>query len=129
MSETVYTMGIDVGSNFIKLVLMEYSDNPKIIDKHTEKIRKRNPTQVADEMVQIMLDKNNLKYEDIAYLASTGEGDLVKRKRGHFYGMTTHAKGANFFYPDAVTVVDMGALYVRAVKITKDARVQDYIMT
>ena len=76
-------MGIDVGSNFIKLVLVEYGTNSKIIDKHTEKIRKRNPTQVADEVIQTMLTKHNLKYEDIVYLASTGEGDLVKRKRGH----------------------------------------------
>ncbi len=129
MESPVYTMGIDVGSNFIKLVLMDYSDTPKLLDKSTEKIRKRNPTQVADEMIQGMLQKNNLTYEDIAYLASTGEGDLVKRKRGHFYGMTTHAKGANYFFPDAKTVVDMGALYVRAVKIAPDARVQDYKMT
>lgn len=127
--ENFYTMGIDVGSNFIKLVLVDYSDNPKIVDKHTEKIRKRNPSVVAEELIQSMLKRNNLQYEEIAYLASTGEGDLVKRKRGHFYGMTTHAKGANFFFPDAITVVDMGALYVRAIKISTDARVQDYKMT
>ena len=108
---------------------MEYSENPKLLDKHTEKIRKRNPTFVADEMVQSMLDKHGLRYEDIAYLASTGEGDLVKRKRGHFYGMTTHAKGANFFFPDARSVVDLGALYVRAIKISPEARVEDYKMT
>lgn len=124
-----HTMGIDVGSNFIKLVLMEYSDKPKLLDKHTEKIRKRNPSVVAEEMVQSMLEKNKMNYEDIAYLASTGEGDLVKRKRGHFYGMTTHARGANYFFPDAKTVVDLGALYVRAIKITETARVQDYKMT
>ncbi len=129
MENSFFTMGIDVGSNFIKLVLMDYSENPTLIDKQTEKIRKRNPTTVADEMISAMLLKNNLKYEDIAYLASTGEGDLVKRKRGHFYGMTTHAKGAHFFFPDARTVVDMGALYVRAVKISADARVEDYKMT
>jgi len=129
MEKSFFTMGIDVGSNFIKLVLVDYSASPLIIDKQTEKIRKRNPTQVADEMITTMLIKHNLKYEDIAYLASTGEGDLVKRKRGHFYGMTTHAKGAHFFFPDARTVVDMGALYVRAVKISEDARVQDYKMT
>ncbi|MDP1725270.1 MAG: BadF/BadG/BcrA/BcrD ATPase family protein [Bacteroidota bacterium] len=127
--ENFYTMGIDVGSNFIKLILVDYSNNPKIVDKHTEKIRKRNPSVVAEELIQSMLKRNNLQYEEIAYLASTGEGDLVKRKRGHFYGMTTHAKGANFFFPDAVTVVDMGALYVRAIKISTDARVQDYKMT
>jgi benzoyl-CoA reductase subunit D len=129
MSEAVYTMGIDVGSNFIKLVLMKYSDSPVLIDKHTEKIRKRNPTQVADEMVQLMLEKNSLRYEDVAYLASTGEGDLIKRKRGHFYGMTTHARGAHFFYPDARTVVDLGALYVRCIRVDANARVADYKMT
>ncbi len=123
------TMGVDVGSNFIKVVLVDYSDNPVILDKSTEKIRKRNPTQVADEMIQTVLERNNLRYEDITYLASTGEGDLVKKKRGHFYGMTTHSKGANFFFPDVRTVVDMGALYVRAVKVAEDARVQDYKMT
>jgi benzoyl-CoA reductase subunit D len=125
----VYTMGIDVGSNFIKLVLMDYSMHPRIIDKQTEKIRKRNPTQVADEMIQAMLKANQLNFEDVTYLASTGEGDLVKRKRGHFYGMTTHAKGANYFCAEARTVVDMGALYVRAMRISEDARVQDYKMT
>lgn len=129
MGNNFYTMGIDVGSNFIKLVLMDYSSEPKIIDRHTEKIRKRNPAQVADEMIQAMLAKHNLKYEEVAYLASTGEGDMVKRKRGHFYGMTTHAKGANFLFPDARTVIDMGALYVRAVKISPEARVEDYKMT
>lgn len=129
MDTPVYTMGIDVGSNFIKLVLMDYSDHPKLLDKQTEKIRKRNPTQLADEMIFGMLEKNDLKYEDVAYLASTGEGDLVKRKRGHFYGMTTHARGANFFFPDARTVLDLGAFYVRAIKITDGARVQDYKMT
>lgn len=129
MPEKTYTMGLDVGSNFIKIVLMEYSDDSRLIDKHTEKIRKRNPAQVADEIVQLVLDRNSLKYEDIAYLASTGEGDFVKRKRGHFYGMTTHARGANFFFPEAKTVVDLGALYVRCIRINDHARVEDYKMT
>ena len=67
MENSFYTMGIDVGSNFIKLVLVDYSDHPKLIDKQTEKIRKRNPSQVAEEMTQNMLSKHNLKYEDVAY--------------------------------------------------------------
>jgi benzoyl-CoA reductase subunit D len=129
MENKIYTAGVDVGSNFIKYVLMEYSDTPVIIDKQTEKIRKRNPTDVAEEITNTVLGRNELSYSDVAYLASTGEGDLVKRKRGHFYGMTTHARGANFLFPDARCVVDMGALYVRAMKISPEARVEDYKMT
>jgi len=122
-------MGIDVGSNFIKLVLVHYSDKPVVADKQTEKIRKRDPSLVAEEMVRLMLEKHGLAYDDIAYLASTGEGDLVRRKRGHFYGMTTHARGAHYFFPEARTVVDLGALYVRAIRISEKARVLDYKMT
>lgn len=129
MKQSFYTMGIDVGGNYIKLVLMDYSDTPKLIAKHTEKIRKRDPSALSEELIQTMLKAHDLEYDDIAYLASTGEGDLVKHKRGHFYGMTTHAKGANYFFPDAKTVVDMGALYVRAIKISPNARVEDYKMT
>jgi benzoyl-CoA reductase subunit D len=124
------TVGIDVGSNFIKLVLLDYSgDESKIIDKHTEKIRKRDPSQVAEEILQSLYRKHNMQYEDIGYLASTGEGDFIKRKKGHFYGMTTHARGGKFLYPDAKAVVDLGALFVRAIKVADDSRVQDYKMT
>jgi benzoyl-CoA reductase subunit D len=130
MKDKILTAGIDVGSNFIKLVLMEYdNDNSVIIERVTEKIRKRDPSQVADEMLQAIYRKRNIRYEDIAYLASTGEGDLIKRKKGHFYGMTTHARGGKFLSQGCITVVDMGALYVRAIKISEDARVQDYKMT
>lgn len=129
MNNEFYTLGVDVGGSYIKAVLVNYSDNPEIIDKHTEKIRKRNPAAVAEEAVDYLLDKHNLVYEDIAYLASTGEGEMVKRKKGHFYSMTTHAKGGFFFFPDAKTVVDGGAFYVKAILIGENARVINYKMT
>lgn len=122
-------MGVDVGGSYVKAVLVNYSDSPQIIDKQSEKIRKRNPADVAEELVNYILEKNGLKYEDIAYLASTGEGELVRRKKGHFYSMTTHSKGGEFLCPGAKTVVDMGALYVRAIKIGERAKVLDYKMT
>ena len=129
MTGQFYTMGVDIGGSYVKAVLVDYSDNPKIIDKNTEKIRKRNPADVADELVNYILQKNGLRYEDVAYLASTGEGEMVTRKKGHFYSMTTHSKGGEFLSPGAKTVVDMGALYVRAIKIGEKARVLDYKMT
>ena len=58
MGKPLYTMGIDVGSNFIKLVLMQYSDTAR--DHWTNKLKKsvnEIHTQVADEMIQAMLGK------------------------------------------------------------------------
>lgn len=129
MNKDQYTLGIDVGGSYIKAVLMNYSDNYKIIDKKNEKVRKRNPAQLSEEIIEYLLNRNGLKYEDIVYLASTGEGEMVNRKKGHFYSMTTHAKGGQFFHAEAKTVVDMGALYVRAIKIDNHGKVLDYKMT
>lgn len=129
MKDKFYTIGVDVGGSYIKAVLMNYSDKPEMIDKRTEKVRKRNPAVVSDEMIQLLLSKNNLIHDDIAYLASTGEGEMVSKKTGHFYSMTTHARGGIFLSPDAKTVVDMGALFVRAIKVNQLGKVLDYKMT
>jgi benzoyl-CoA reductase subunit D len=133
MNNSIYTMGIDVGGSYVKTVLMEYNKETgdhKLLDKQTEKIRKRNPKDVAVDSIDMILNRNNLNYEkDIAYLASTGEGEMVEKKTGHFYSMTSHARGGIFFAPEAKTVVDMGGLYVRAIKIDSRGKVLDYKMT
>ena len=129
MTHKLNTLGIDVGGSYIKAVLMNYSNEPEVIDKRTEKVRKRNPAVVTEEMIKLLLSKNNLEHDNIAYLASTGEGEMVTHKTGHFYSMTTHAKGGIFLSPGVKTVVDMGALFVRAIKVDERGKVLDYKMT
>ena len=133
MNDTmIYTMGIDVGGSYVKGVLLQYDHaggNHQLLDKRTDKIRKRNPKDVAAELMDQLLAKNNLDYPDIAYLASTGEGEMVEKKTGHFYNMTAHSRGGIFLAPEAKTVVDMGGLYVRAIKVDHRGKVLDYKMT
>jgi benzoyl-CoA reductase subunit D len=129
MEKKIYTLGVDVGSSIIKAVLLSYSDKPNIVDQQTDKIRKRNPEMIANQLIDFILEKNKLSFKDIAYLASTGEGEMLARKRGHFYSMTTHARGGVFLCPGSMTVIDMGALYVRAIRINDQGRVLDYKMT
>lgn len=133
MKDAIYTIGVDVGGSYVKAVLMQYNHtngDHKLIDKQTEKIRKRNPKDVVVDAVDVILERNKLSYDkDIAYLASTGEGEMVEKKRGHFYSMTSHARGGIYFAPEAKTVVDMGGLYVRAIKVDSKGKVLDYKMT
>ena len=132
---SIYTLGIDVGGSVIKAVLTEYSEDgngvahSRVLRRRMEKIRKRNPIPVADELMKSITADYGLAQSDIAYIASTGEGEMVEHKTGHFYGMTTHARGAHSFCADARTVVDMGALYARAIKIDRTGRVLDHKMT
>ncbi|MFQ6615742.1 MAG: BadF/BadG/BcrA/BcrD ATPase family protein [Fidelibacterota bacterium] len=123
------TLGIDVGSSFIKAALAQYGDPSTVVDTINEKIRKRNPTLVIEKVVDELLERQGLSYEDLVYVASTGEGELVPRKTGHFYSMTTHARGAYHYHPDIRGVVDLGALFTRAMTLENGPRVRRYTMT
>ena len=124
------TAGIDVGASAVKTVLMAHDGGvPQILFKDCRRMLRRNPAAVADESLNDALKVGGLAYEEVAYVASTGEGEMVKRKRGHFYSMTTHARGAVFLIPGARAVLDLGALHARAMKITSEARVLNYQMT
>ena len=107
MQEIIKTMGVDVGGSYVKVVLMAYDHylgEHRLLDKQTEKIRKRNPKDVVVEAVDMILSRNQLNYDQhIAYLASTGEGEMVVKKTGHFYSMTSHARGGIFFDPEVKT--------------------------
>ncbi|GAB4203135.1 MAG: acyl-CoA dehydratase activase [Bacteroidia bacterium] len=129
--KSIYTIGIDIGSSYIKGVLLKYTteNTPLLISKKTEKIRKRNPSEVAELVINQILLENNLSANDIKYIATTGEGELLQKKTGHFYSMTTHAKGGIYLYPEAKIIVDMGALYVRVMKVNPEGKVLDYQMT
>ena len=70
-----------------------------------------------------------LDANDIDYIATTGEGENVKFSTGHFYSMTTHARGGVFLRPDARAVVDVGALNGRAISIDERGKVLSYKMT
>ncbi len=124
-----YSLGIDVGSSHIKIALVDYGDEPKVVDVVNEKIRKRNPTMLIDKAVDALLKQYDLRYDDLVYVASTGEGELVKRKRGHFYSMTTHSRGAYHYHPEIKSVVDLGALFCRVIAVDEGARVKNYAMT
>jgi len=116
-----YTIGIDIGSGAVKTVLFEHSNEKTTwIGRRLERIRQRVAMELALASYNEVLEEAHLKPEDIQYTATTGEGENVKFATGHFYSMTTHARGAIYLRPDAQAVVDVGALNGRAIFI--DAR-------
>lgn len=126
------TVGIDVGCSAIKSVVMTFDDdgqNENLIASRVDKIRKRNIKDVIVQSYQSILADQKLSAEDIAYVATTGEGELVDFKRGHFYSMTTHARGALFLDPEARAVVDIGALHSKALIMDHRSKVLAYRMT
>jgi benzoyl-CoA reductase subunit D len=129
--ETTIAAGVDVGSSAAKFALLQVSDGGVAITLalHNERIRRRDLRNVIRLGYEFLLQTAGMKPDDIEYVASTGEGELVDFRSGHFYGMTTHARGAAFLMPGVRAVMDIGALHARAMCIDERSRVLDYRMT
>ncbi|MBI2571645.1 MAG: benzoyl-CoA reductase subunit D [Candidatus Schekmanbacteria bacterium] len=120
--------GIDVGNGAVKAVVMSTGANgPELVAHACGRIRKRDIAAVVDEVFRLAADSAGV--ERIHYVATTGEGEDVELATGHFYGMTTHARGALFLEPRATAVLDIGALHARAVAMDPRGRVLRYKMT
>ncbi len=118
------TAGLDVGTSAVKAVVMgHFESGPEILGSHRERILRRDAAQVAELAYQTALEASGVKKEAVRYVASTGEGAELEFHDGHFYGMTTHARGASFLFPQATAVVDIGALHARVMVIDQTSRV------
>ena len=130
-SEALLTAGIDVGSSAVKIVVLQVpqEDGARILAGRFERIRRRDPLRVAQTVFEETLAKAGVQREDLAYVATTGEGDIISFRTGHFYGMTAHARGALFLDPEARAVIDIGALHTRALLMDEKAKVLGHRMT
>lgn len=124
------TAGIDVGSSAVKVAIVRHEGAaPEIVSLEVERYRRRNPRVVVDHALESVLAKTGLALRGIDYVATTGEGELAAHRHGHFYGMTSHARGALHLEPRARSVLDLGALHARAIRIDARGRVLGYRMT
>jgi len=129
--EPLKVAGIDVGSSAVKIAVLEDTgdERTRVLVGRNERVRRRDPKHVADDLFGQCLTEAGLERDDLTYIATTGEGELVEFRTGHFYGMTTHSRGGLFIEPEARAVIDIGALHARAVAIDERARVLGYRMT
>jgi benzoyl-CoA reductase subunit D len=128
---TLLVAGVDVGSSAIKVAIMEDDSggSSRMLLGRSERIRRRDPQKIAQEIYEACLGEAGAAHSDMAYVATTGEGELAAFRTGHFYGMTTHARGGMYLVGSARAIVDIGALHARAVIMDERAKVLSYRMT
>jgi benzoyl-CoA reductase subunit D len=125
----ITTAGIDVGSGAVKVTVMrtDGEGEERLLAQVSTRIRRREIAKVVDETFDAAVEAAGV--DEIHYIGTTGEGGEVPFATGHFYGMTTHARGALFLTPGIGAVLDVGALHTRAVAMDTHGRVKDYKMT
>lgn len=124
------TAGIDIGTGAVKTVLFKVEDGAsEWLAKRNDRIRQRDPFELAESAYDFLLKQTGLTREGVQYVATTGEGENVPFRTGHFYSMTTHARGAIYLEPRARSVLDIGALHGRAIRVDERGKVLAYRMT
>lgn len=122
--------GIDVGTGVVKAAIFDVTDGEeKWLARSQLRIRQRDPMQLAGEAYDSCLADAGLTRDDVAYVATTGEGESIPFHTGHFYSMTTHARGAIYLNPEARAALDIGALHGRAIRVDDRGKVMTYKMT
>ena len=129
--ERMVTAGIDVGSAVVKAAVVETdgAGGERLVAGRSERIRRRDVAAVTTGVYRDVLAEAGVDAKDLGYVATTGEGEALAFRTGHFYGMTTHARGGLFLDPEARAVIDMGALHTRAVAMDARSKVLGYRMT
>jgi len=122
--------GIDVGTGAVKAVIFRVEDGQEDwLARSTLRIRQRDPMQLAREAFDQTLEDAGVAESDLDYIATTGEGEAIPFHTGHFYSMTSHARGARYLDPKTVAILDCGALHGRAMITDDKGKVTNYKMT
>jgi benzoyl-CoA reductase subunit D len=125
------TAGIDPGASLVKVVITKSrgGSEGEILARTVQRIRRRNVFEVVRSAFDEACAAAGVSLPDFAYVASTGDGDSVTFRTGHFYSITTHARGALHLCPEARAALDVGALHARALRMNDEGRVLSHRMT
>ncbi len=124
------TAGIDVGTGAVKVAVFNVEQGRETcLAKRVDRVRQRDPLALATQTYDETLAEAGLSRADVAYCATTGEGEALPFHTGHFYSMTTHARGAIYLNPNCRAALDTGALHGRAIRMDSRGKVLNYKMT
>ncbi|PMQ01188.1 MAG: 2-hydroxyglutaryl-CoA dehydratase [Dictyoglomus sp. NZ13-RE01] len=121
-----YYLGVDIGSVTTKVVLI--SDKREIKGYRIGKTGIDGNKSAKDLIMELLKDLN-IELGDVKKISATGYG----RVRVDFTDFTKteiscHAKGVNFLFPSARTIIDIGGQDSKAIKVGKNGAVLDFVM-
>ncbi|MDR4496669.1 MAG: acyl-CoA dehydratase activase [Candidatus Scalindua sp.] len=120
------TLGIDIGSLSTDAVLM---NDKKEIVSYEVIATGASSKKACEKIYSQILQATNLEAKDIDYIVATGYGRIkVPFANEVVTEITCHARGANYFFPGARTVIDIGGQDSKAIKLDAKGNVLDFSM-
>jgi benzoyl-CoA reductase subunit D len=119
------TIGIDLGTQSVKAVLLE-DGNVLSCGKVFSGF---DPAKAAEQAVAEALEKAKLQLKDVAHVTATGSGmDMAPYANSTVSMMGADAKAGVHSFPNAKTIIDVGAEEARAVKCDEKGVMIDFVV-
>ena len=121
----MFVAGIDIGSLSSKALIMENGQ----IKGWGLTLTEPSSEGSAFSAINLALKDCNLSLKDIAYIVATGYGRVnVSFSQATLTEISCHARGNNWFFPKARTILDMGGQDCKAIRCDNEGRVTDFAL-
>lgn len=118
--------GIDVGSSYAKVVLM--NETNAILAEAVEPMG-ISYSKLSEKMLGQILQKNGVDWEDLTVCVSTGYGrKLVPFASYTKTEISCHAKAVHWLYPSARLVIDIGGQDSKVIVLDENGHVVNFLM-
>lgn len=122
---TLYTMGIDIGSTASKCVILK--DGKEIVSKSLVSVGAG--TSGPSRAIAEVLENGGLKREDMAFVLATGYGrNSLEIADKQMSELSCHAHGAHFLFPNVHTVIDIGGQDAKVLHVGDDGNLVNFVM-
>jgi len=120
------TLGIDLGSNTIKTVLLE--DGRNILGSTVRKTG-HDSSKITQECLDDSLAQAGISRDKIRKTVATGYGRVsCEIADKEISEITCHGKGAYFRMPEARTIIDIGGQDSKVISLSDNGKVIDFVM-
>jgi predicted CoA-substrate-specific enzyme activase len=124
MSKERYFAGIDVGTSYIKTVVLD--EKKGIVGSFTQRSGADLQNSISTAFNKAVA---NVPRDAIEHITATGFGRRnVSFADSVVTEISSHAKGAYHFFPKAITVVDIGGQDTKIIKIDADGKILGFKM-
>jgi predicted CoA-substrate-specific enzyme activase len=126
MSSDDYFLGIDVGTSYVKSVVI--NNNKNVLGSFV----KRTGTSLADSSkisYEKVISEASLSKSNIKHVTASGYGkNKVKFADSTKTEISSHAKGAYHYFPRRITIVDIGGQDTKVIKIDEKGKLINFKM-
>ncbi|UCH98255.1 MAG: 2-hydroxyglutaryl-CoA dehydratase [Candidatus Aminicenantes bacterium] len=130
-----FFLGIDIGSSSTKGVILDMEKNilaKRVIrtkPKHSDGVEIIIESIIKDIRSSLNSSNREVSREDIKHCIGTGYGrNNIDCADKVITEITCHAKGANYYFPYAKTVIDIGGQDSKVIRIDNEGKVIDFVM-